>query len=960
VAMDIASALQNEFEHLNEGQRAIVSHQEGPLLVLAGPGSGKTHSLTLLAMNLVLCEKAFPEQLVLCTYTEKAARELQDRMLLLADQANYQGDISQMRIGTIHSICRRILNEYLHYTPFGNDYDVLDHFTQRLFIFRRLDQLCSPEALRLFQQSWDTSWNIAGKLQFYFNTITEELIFDVLKTRYSDLRRSSVHRDHIIGATTEAYQCYRRHLVETNSLDFAYILKCVYNLLEKPETCQRITATLRYVLVDEYQDTNYIQEKILTRLACGHEPCNLVAIGDEDQAIYRFRGATVRNILTFKEQFPGCAQVHLTINYRSHSGIIEAYNHWIQGFDWSNPDPCGQPLRTDKTIYASPLQCSDQYQAVATLTARDLQDEAEQCAELVAMLKEQGKIADYSEVALLLHSVRYDGEVYRQALERRAIPVSCPRGRHFFQQTEILLIIGALARILGYHPGEHAPGRDEKFARTLDLCLQMVWEQCSRIRALEEEFQSIDEQLRCAGEANTCNLADYFYRLIFLPPFTDFLQQESQQANLVLFSGLLRMFQKQFDDPTVTLLERASVKAEFLDHFLAFLHIEGLNEAEDQHQPSVQGHVQMLTIYQAKGLEFPVVVVGRLDNPPRRISRERKDLQPYCQHAQYEPESRIAGCDLRRLYYVAFSRPRRLLIVSALGQAHSQFQPLWRTLPPLTSLRDSLPTLPILSTGRACSHPRPRYGFTSHYQTYRLCPRRYLFFSAWRFVPSRTRHAFFGQLVHQTIERLHYVALEKRLEQFDEARLRDMFQKIVTILQRTHRCQFSEAEQEQAYTHVLNYYRHNQHRLSHIRQAEYAVQIEHTDYVINGKVDALIEDATGLEILDFKTDARCSTDSPRFRLYQQQLYFYACALSHKKHHAAPPRLALYWTAEERCANSLMEIPYDPDDLQHLEETLHATILQIQQQQFSVLEPPAHVVCKSCDIRALCRRECLIT
>jgi DNA helicase-2/ATP-dependent DNA helicase PcrA len=101
-------------------------------------------------------------------------------------------------------------------------------------------------------------------------------------------------------------------LVKTNSLDFAYILKCTYNLLEKPEILRRITATIRYVLVDEYQDTNSIQEKILTRLASGCEPCNLIAIGDEDQALYRFRGATVHNILTFKGQFPGCKDVRLT------------------------------------------------------------------------------------------------------------------------------------------------------------------------------------------------------------------------------------------------------------------------------------------------------------------------------------------------------------------------------------------------------------------------------------------------------------------------------------------------------------------------------------------------------------------------------------------------------------------------------------------------------------------------
>src|SRR5262249_28204904 len=149
---------------------------------------------------------------------------------------------------------------------------------------------------------------------------------------------------------------YRALLVKTNSLDFAYILKCAYNLLEKPDTLQRITANIRYVLVDEYQDTNYIQEKILTRLASGCEPRNLIAIGDEDQALYRFRGATVRNILTFQENFPECGEVRLTINYRSHPKIIDAYNQWMQAFDWSNPNPYGPRLRTDKTICANPLQ----------------------------------------------------------------------------------------------------------------------------------------------------------------------------------------------------------------------------------------------------------------------------------------------------------------------------------------------------------------------------------------------------------------------------------------------------------------------------------------------------------------------------------------------------------------------------------------------------------------------------
>lgn len=960
MAMEIASALREDYESLNEDQREIVSHEQGPLLVIAGPGSGKTHSLTLLAMNLFLCEKAKPEQLVLCTYTEKAARELHDRITLLADKVRYKGDVSQMRIGTIHSICQRILSEHLHRTPFGNDYELLDNFTQRLLIFKNLEKLCTPQALHLFLRSWDTPWDVAKKLQFYFNTITEELILEKLKAAFPTEQSCTTHPDKIKFHITIAYQKYYGLLCDTNSLDFAYILKSVYTLLKQQDTRQRIIKDIRYVLVDEYQDTNYIQEKILKRLASGCDPHNLIVIGDEDQALYRFRGATVRNILTFKDEgsFQECKEVSLTINYRSHPKIIATYNQWMQTFDWSNPDPKGPVLRKGKTICVDPKRENADYPAVVTLAGMDGKDEAEQFADLVATLKQEGKIADYSEVALLLNSVRYMGGDYIEALKARDIPAYYPRGRMFFEQEEIKLIIGAFARIFQYSVGEDVPGRNEKFTRALDICLSYLLEQCSWYPELEEEFQLIAEEIQHAGdEGDTC-LADYFYRLIFLPPFADFLQNESRQANLVLFSGLLRTFQKYFVYKSVTFLNLEEMKTDFLDNFLAFLHVEGLNEEEGQSRPLLPGHVQIMTIYQAKGLEFPVVVVGRLDDPPGRTSRERKDLQKYYHHAQFEPESRIAGCDRRRLYYVAFSRPKSLLVLSTQREPHANFAPIWNDTPAFAYLNDSLLAMPVLNEEKKARPPRPRYGFTTHFQTYRTCPRQYRYFYDQRFVPSRTRNVFLGQLVHQSIERLHYVALEKETDTLDEAQVQTLCEKTYLILQRTYKRVLSEAERDQAFNHVLNYYRHNQHRLKNIRSAEYPVQIAREEYVVNGKVDVLLDDAEGLEVLDFKTSTRQTADSRWFVRYQEQLYFYASALA-KKENDAPLRLSLYWTAEEKLADALVEIPYHPDEIQRLEETLDKTMIRILQQQFTVEEPPDPAICNACDIRYLCRKEHII-
>ena len=299
----VASELQRRY-FMNDEQRAIVEHTTGPLLVIAGPGSGKTRSIILLAMNLLLCGKAKPSELLLCTYTEKAAFEMQDRLTFIAKDVHYQGDLSQLRVGTIHSICNQFVTEHLHHTPLGNNYEQLDNFTQQLLIFEHLSEICDHGILTLFQQRWGAPWQIAKKLQFFFDKIVEELIFDKLKDAYPHVRSYTNAHDTFLSCLTFAYHTYQDILARTNRIDFAHLQKCAYNLLQDPIISPRVTGGLRYVLVDEYQDTNYIQEQILRLLARATGSDNLCVVGDEDQALYRFRGATVRNILEFPQKIP--------------------------------------------------------------------------------------------------------------------------------------------------------------------------------------------------------------------------------------------------------------------------------------------------------------------------------------------------------------------------------------------------------------------------------------------------------------------------------------------------------------------------------------------------------------------------------------------------------------------------------------------------------------------------------
>ncbi len=947
--------------HLNTEQKLIVEHKQGPLRVVAGPGAGKTRSLTLLAMNLLLCGEAQPSGIVLCTYTEKAAYELQDRLASVAKNVRYTGDLSRLRIGTIHGICQQLVDEYLHKTSLSSGYEVLDEFHQCLLVFDHLVMLCPGNALPFLRDRWpEGDWKVAQSLTKYFNIITEELIFENLLQDKPHLASMRTTRSDLLCCITDIYERYQRLLIKTNNTDFAHLEEWVYNLLNQQEILHEITSTVRYVLVDEYQDTNYIQEQILIQLASGSEPKNLIVIGDDDQALYRFRGATVRNILAFdKETFPGCPTVRLATNYRSQEAIMTVCRHWIKDFDWS--DGKDGLLRVEKTIRATKTS-SYSAPAVMRLVANDEQDEAEQFAELVSWLKEHEKIKDYSDVALLLSSVKiWASGPYIQALQTRNIPVYCPRAGIFFMQPEIRLLFGCFAHILCYTgPRDDTFLNEDSFAAYLVACQRELTDFSQRaplaplvlaLQKIEKEIRGILEQ---KGQINGQHLSEYFYQLLFCDPFSSW--REKKNGNFVQFSRLLDTFQKRYSRQARSTSALTDLSTSFFTHFFAFLYGEGLGEEEDQQRPFLKGHVQIMTIHQAKGLEFPVVVLGKLEkSPPKQSGNERVLLQPYFYHQPFEPQGRISGCDRRRLYYVAFSRARDLLVLSAVGQPHRDFLPIWQKSPLWQERCDRPKTFPEYETLGDRDLPKPRYGVTTHIQTYQTCPRRYHYVYEQRFAPSHHVDGLFGQLVHQTIEHLHRQALAGPSHLLDEERVRKIFDALSRRLQHTSARPLATGEEERARRQVLNYYQQNQQVLSAIHAAEFPVQIDRDAYVLRGKIDLLVNGKQGLEVIDFKTQPRPTEDAAYLASYRQQIQLYAYALP-RHLGQSPRRLWLYWTAEERRANALMEVSCDQDEIEQVVADVDDLAEKIQQKHFDVKVRPAFTVCQRCDIRHLCWKD----
>ena len=247
----------------------------------------------------------------------------------------------------------------------------------------------------------------------YFDHISDEMI---------DPEQLAAAAAPFLAALGHFYQRYGQLLLDANSCDFGRLQVLAERVLRDDRVAEAVGGDMHHLMVDEYQDTSFVQEQIILRLAQPHR--NLVVVGDEDQAIFGFRGASSANLLEFPQHFPDGRIEKLTVNYRSHKHIVNGFDRWMKTADWSNPDPQGPPLRFEKTIVPRQAGKQSVYPGIITVYGDDPTDEARQVAELVQLLALEGRIRRYGEAAMLLHSVqdRVAGR-YLQAFSNAGIPV---------------------------------------------------------------------------------------------------------------------------------------------------------------------------------------------------------------------------------------------------------------------------------------------------------------------------------------------------------------------------------------------------------------------------------------------------------------------------------------------------------------------------------------------------------
>ena len=411
----VAPVILSLYPQLDAGQLELIGSLDGPTLGVAGPGAGKTLTLALRGANLLLQGLARPEELLLCTYNADAAGELRQRFDAVARAADYGVKTGRTRVCTIHSLCGRLLAAYPERVGLRHGIRLLDNDQQSNLLQQRFDDVFGPDLQDLEGRGWRLPPAVVRNALKYFERICDEVI------NPRDLTRS---RSSFIAAVGRCYRRYERLLLDENAADFAHLQAWADLLLDDDDVADAIAGGIRYLMCDEYQDTSHVQERILTRLSAAHG--NLCVVGDEDQSLYRFRGATVGNILGFAKRFHGCRVVELTVNYRSHPDIVRAYDGWMGSADWSNPDPAGAPFRHAKTIVPHDPSGYDDYPAVIAVEGQGPADEGRQLAELLRFLKSRRVIEGYHQVALLLHSVKDEAPgSYLDALNDAGIPARC-------------------------------------------------------------------------------------------------------------------------------------------------------------------------------------------------------------------------------------------------------------------------------------------------------------------------------------------------------------------------------------------------------------------------------------------------------------------------------------------------------------------------------------------------------
>lgn len=577
------SEIQKNFSHMNSMQQQAVFTTEGALLILAGAGSGKTTVLVNRIAYILQCSLCKPWQILAITFTNKAAGELKERICNTVPEGG-----SDIWAATFHSVCARILRRYGHIIGYSSHFTVYGTDDQKKLVKDILKQL-----------------NIDEKY-LPVKSILSEISKAKDEMKSPEQMRKEAEFDSRKKDISKVYELYQSRLKTADAMDFDDMLCNTVKLFETaPDVLEAYQNQFKYIMVDEYQDTNKVQYKFVSMLAEKHN--NICVVGDDDQSIYKFRGATIENILSFENTFKDAKIIRLEQNYRSTQNILNAANEVIS----NNTMRKGKTLWTENSV-------GDKIEIHTSDTERD---EASFIAQKILEGVEKGR--KYSDFAVL-YRMNAQSNAVEQALSRSGVPHRIIGGHRFYDREEIRDLVAylqvinnphddvRLSRIINVpkrsigattvqHAADIAAGLGESIYTVISEADS--YPQLSRAAAKLKSFVALIDGFIDAEQSGDYSLAELYNLILEHTEYKEYLKREKENADVrienidELSSNIIKFEEDYDDDATLS----------------AFLEEISLQTDIDNYDADADTCV-MMTLHSAKGLEFPVVFIAGMED----------------------------------------------------------------------------------------------------------------------------------------------------------------------------------------------------------------------------------------------------------------------------------------------------------------------------------------------------------
>ena len=950
---------------LNEDQQKVVLHEKGPLLVIAGAGTGKTRVITERISHLITQKGLKPAEILALTFTEKAALEMEERVDVALPLTTYDTWIS-----TFHAFAERILRENSFYLGLDSTYQVMTEAETLYFL-----KGCLPLMDLEYFMPPNNPTKFLREILTHLNRLRDE---DISPSHYAEFVERLSNDDsgsELLGKPklvelARIYKLFSEAKLNQGVVDYADLIALTLQLWrEQPQILTHYQKQFKEILVDEYQDTNFAQVQLIKLLVT--EKHNLVVVADDDQSIFRWRGAAVYNVLDFEKHFSRSQVITLKKTYRSAQEILDSAYRLIQH---NNPNRLEEKIGIDKRLVSQrEIKGSLQY-----LRAGGEQAEAKMVVEEIEKLTAKEGYS-FRDVAILVRANNH-GDSFAQTLNLKGIPYQKSGVQRWFQSPVVKDLIAYfnvlqdLADNPSYYrifttPAWEISGEDTAklltFARNNNLYFSEALARMEEIVDISIEsqlkFKSLTASISRHRGMPRENVGQVLYDYMEKSGFLNRLKQAQTQEELNQAEAVANLFEE------ISRFQTQNREA-LLPDFLEYLKLLSASGGSTSDLDPERNCVSILTLHAAKGLEFPVVFMVNLVTS-RFPSLSRSDAFPLPEGLINEglPSGDVHLEEERRLFYVGMTRAMEKLyftsadfygmgkrarktspfVIESLGSDLDKFskryqkeQTLFDNLPFSTENKDPRPDL----NNEVIQNNKPEYISYSQLDTFLVCPLQYKYRHLIRIPTLRSSAASFGTALHESL-RDFYQGLENG-NKWGLPELIDFYQGHWSSQGYDSR-KMEERQKREGEVALTEYYKsyHNPKNLP--KYIEYPFKIKLENVVLKGTIDRIDELEDGsIEIIDYKSSKPLDEKE---LASDKQLSIYALAVSSPKFMNIPlPKIKLsIYNFQDHTKRTTSR---SEKDMEKLEAFIQEKVEEIGQSDFA---PKVSMLCKFCSYQMLC-------